>query len=123
MAKVYLMEIQEMAKTVGNRTRYTFTNTNDKSEEIMVELTRCYCSEQYSLGRIWKEKQWISEDLETWIYVDVYVTDTDGNCWGKYNPQHTREGKVDFKWVLEDTPANRQKILTEIAKKAKIKEC
>lgn len=120
MAKVYLMEIQEMAQTVGNRTRYTFTNRSYNDEIIVVELI--HCETDNSVGRYWKEMGRISEDLKTWISIDVYVEDIDGNCWGKYNPQ-VKNGKIVFDWVLEDTPANRQKILTEIAKKAKIKEC
>lgn len=119
MAKVYLMEIQEMAQTVGNRTRYTFTNTNDLDENVIVELI--HCQTDNSIGRYWKEQKYISEDLKTWINIDTYVMDIDGNCWGKYNPQ-VKNGKIDFNWVLEDTPGNRQKILTEIVKISGIKE-
>lgn len=121
MAKIYLIEKEEMAETVGNRTRYTFTNTNDKGEKVIVELI--HCQTDNSIGRCWKEKKYISEDLKTWISIETYVIDIDGNCWGRYNPQLAfLSNKINFDWVLEDTPANRQKILTEIVKISGIKE-
>ena len=119
MAKIYLIEKEEMTPIVGNRTRYTFTNTNDLGENVIVELI--HCQTDNSVGRYWKEQKHISEDLKTWINIDTYVMDIDGNCWGKYNPQ-VKNGKIVFDWVLEDTAANRQKILTEIVKIAGIKE-
>lgn len=120
MTKIFLYEKKEMTKEVGQRTRYIFKQGNDKDENIVVELSHCNLNN--SIGKVWKRKKYISKDLKNWISVDVYVHDKEGNCWGKYNPQHKENHKINFDWVLEDTPANRTKILIEIAKLAKIKE-
>ena len=47
--------------------------------------------------------------------ISVYVTDKDGNCYGRYNPHELpKSHKINFDWVLEGTEENRIKILEEI---------
>ena len=116
MTKVYLLKIEEMGNYTGARTRYTFHKVNNKGEKLIVELG--HCDADSSIVKIWKSKKWIAEGLTSWITVEVYVIDKDGNCWSKYNPQSTKEHKINFKWVLEDTKPNRNRILTEITKLA-----
>lgn len=99
-----------------NRTRYTLNNTNKSGEKIVIDLTKCVWG---SLQDLWITKGYMAKKLNNWINIEVYVTDKDGKCWGKYNPQ-IKARKIDFKWVLEDTPVNRDTILTEICKRAKI---
>ena len=116
--------IEEMGAKKGNRTRYSFSDKNNKGEKIVVELSHCILS--YSLGKIWKEKKYISRDLETWINIDVYVTNSDNICVEKYNPQiiniKNKHGvnfrSINFEWVIEDNEINRTKILNEIERLA-----
>lgn len=116
MVKVNLLKIEEMGTYKGARTRYTFHELNNKGEKIVVELG-C-CDGNSTIAKMWKKEKWINKDLTSWISVEVYATDKEGQCWGKYNPQETGNHKIDFKWVLEDTKQNRTKILTEITKLA-----
>ena len=116
--------IEEMGAEKGNRTRYSFSDKNNKGEKIVVELSHCISSA--SLGKIWKEKKYIPRDLETWINIDVYVTNSDDICVGKYNPQiinmKNKHGvnirSINFEWVIEDNEINRTKILNEIERLA-----
>lgn len=114
--KTNLLTIEEMAGEVGRRTRYTFHELNNQNEQIIVELSHINC--EGSLFKIWKEKKYISKYLKSWISIDTYVINEDGQCFGKYNPQHTASHKINFDWVLKDTKQNRQKILTKIAELA-----
>lgn len=115
MTKVHLMKIEEMGCYDGARTRYTFKDVNKKNEKIVVELG--HCDGNTNLLKIWKDKKYINNDLSSWISVEVYVTDNSGLCYSKYNPQHTKDHKIDFNWILEDNKQNRCRILSEIAKK------
>lgn len=99
-----------------NRTRYTLNNTNKSGEKIVIDLTKCVWG---SLQDLWITKGYMAKKLNNWISIEVYVTDKDSKCWGKYNPQ-IKDRKINFDWVLEDTPVNRDIILTEICKRAEI---
>lgn len=116
MVKVNLLNIKEMGMYPGARTRYTFHELNNKNERIIVELG--HCDGNSSIAKEWKKRKWIDNNLTSWISVEVFATDEKGQCWGKYNPQETEEHKINFKWVLEDTKQNRDKILTEITRLA-----
>lgn len=120
MSKVYLVNKKEMGMKEGLRTRYTFKNTNNLGEKIIVELSRCG-ENSHSLLDIWKGKGYINKDLENYICIEVVAIDKNEIERAKYNPQ-VKNGKIIFEWVLEDTKYNRQKILSKIAKLAKINE-
>ena len=66
---------------------------------------------------MWKRKGFIDKEPETWWGVQTYVTDRQGRCSGKYNPT-TKDGKLNFEWLLEATEENRQKIIDEIYRRA-----
>lgn len=118
MSKVYLVNKKEMGMKEGLRTRYTFKNTNNLGEKIIVELSRCG-ENSHSLLDIWKGKGYIDKDLENYICIEVVAIDKNEIERAKYNPQ-VKNGKIVFEWVLEDTKYNRQKILSKIARLAKI---
>ena len=120
MSKVYLVNKKEMGMKEELRTRYTFKNTNNLGEKIIVELSRCG-ENSHSLLDIWKGKGYIDKDLENYICIEVVAIDKNEIERAKYNPQ-VKNGKIVFEWVLEDTKYNRQKILSKIARLAKINE-
>lgn len=57
--------------------------------------------------------------------VQVYVEDSEGNCFGSYNPIIIN-GKINFEWLFEATEDNKQKLINEVYKRfstAKGKKC
>jgi hypothetical protein len=58
---------------------------------------------------------------ETHWSISTYVTDTEGNCYGRYNPQSkiSEDGKrtvLNFDWMFEATEENKEKLLNEVYK-------
>lgn len=128
MSKVFLYRSEMMSET---RERITFLElngkgkstpkVNKKGETIVVELTNVFPdnSSKSSLPVLWKNHGYTKELLNSYISVDVYVTDKKGNCWGKYNPQIVKgQNKINFDYMLEVSRPNRSKILDAITKLA-----
>ena len=102
------------------RMRYEFEDKNAKGEEIVVVLISCTRAPgSRSRPIIWKNHGYIDRVLDSWIGVYVYVTSEDGTCRRDYNPQESGKGnKINFDWMLEDTPENRDRIIAEICRRA-----
>lgn len=128
MSKVFLYHSEMMSET---RERITFLELNEKGETvpkvnkkgetIMVELINIFPdnSSNSSLPVLWKKHGYTKELLNSYISVDVYATDENGVCWGKYNPQILKEtNKINFDYMLEVSKPNRVKILDAITKLA-----
>lgn len=101
--------------------RYTFEDKTPKGERLVVDLVKCENpGGARSLPNLWKRHGYIDRVLETWIGVDVYVTDKDGNCRRNYDPTvlNNNGHRINFEWMLEDTPENRARIITEICRRA-----
>ena len=95
-----------------------FEGENKNGERIDVELSRIR-AESSSIMDNWVKNGYIPKALPTWWSIDVYVTDKDGNCYGRYNPQELpKSHKINFDWVLAGTEENRIKILEEIERLA-----
>jgi len=111
--------VEQMAK---NRWIYTFEGKNSKKESLVVEVTKVICDlkDKKSLMNLWKKHGFIKDMLPTYWDIDTYVTDSEENCWMKYNPTAKKaedgaQGNViDFDWILEATEENLQKLLREI---------
>lgn len=137
----YNLIIEQRSK---NCALYTFADLNAKGEKIQFELSRCgdgleNCKN--SLPYLWKKNGYINRVLPNYWCVSVYATESNGNCWGWYNPQtleYTRtikDGKtlenrhvvnrhvitrhiINFDYMLEATEENKQKLIDEIYKRA-----
>lgn len=103
-------------------TRYTFAPRTAAGETLVVDFTRCESSNSAGdLARLWHKNGYTSRVLPTHWAVSTYVTDTDGHCWGRYNPTvKPCTHKLDFEWVLEATDDNRVALLNEIMRLAGI---
>lgn len=117
MRKEYTIE--QMAET---RWFYTFTESNAKGETLIIELSKCTNSGgNNALPVLWKKHGHIDRVLETYWSIETYVRDTEGNCYGRYNPQTklTEDGKrqvINFDWMFEATEENKQKLIDEVFK-------
>lgn len=116
MKKEYIIE--QMAET---RWFYTFTDTNEKGEKIIIELSKCedWKESKKSLPKLWKKNGYINRVLETYWSIQTYVEDTEGNSFGAYNPQikWSKEFKrpvINFDWMFEATEKNKEKLINEV---------
>ena len=95
-----------------------FDIRNSRGEKLCVEIEECYNNGgPHSLPELWLKYGYIYKQLDSWWSISTYVTDKDNQCWGKYNPQHKKDGKryvLNFKWVLPASRENFKKIIEEV---------
>ena len=106
-------------KGCGSLTLIHVTEPNEKGETLLIELSECTNpGGKNALPVLWKKHGFIDRVLETYICIHTYVTDTEGNCFGRYNPQTklSDDGKrhvINFDWMFENTEENKQKLIDE----------
>ena len=64
-----------------------------------------------SLMYLWVKNGFIKKALPNYLTVETYYTDKKGLCWERYNITHTKDHKINFDWLFEDTEENREKLL------------
>ena len=115
--------IEQTAETVWF---YTFTDTNKKGEKVIIELSKCEDNDsKSSLSKLWKQNGYIDRVLDTYWCIQTYVKDTEGNSFGRYNPQHKlSEDKqrmvINFDWMFEATEENKEKLINEVYQLASV---
>lgn len=116
----YSYEMKDMTGGNGYRVRYTFEDNSNQGERLIVDLTRCdNPGGSHSIPNMWKDRGYIDRALENFIGVDVFATDDEGNCRRRYDPTVLDGGRgINFYWILEDTPENRDRIIAEICRRA-----
>ena len=116
--------IEQTAETVWF---YTFTDKNGKGEKIIIELSKCedWKESKKSLPKLWYKGGYIDRVLETYWCIQTYVKDTEGNSFGRYNPQNKlSEDKkrmvINFDWMVEATEENKEKLINEVYRLASV---
>lgn len=114
MKKEYI--IKQMTDSVWF---YTFKEVNQRGEKLIIELSKCedWKESKKSLPKLWKKKGYIDRVLETYWSIQTYVKDTEGNSYGRYNPQVKIEngrGVINFDWMFEATEDNKEKLINEV---------
>ena len=90
---------------------------NEKDETMLIEISHCKNpGGKHSLPHLWYKNGWLPRVFDTYLCCQTYITDSEGNCFGKYNPtiKLSDDGKrnvINFDWMMEDTPENMQKII------------
>ena len=113
------MKNYTVEKRCGNITLIHVTEPNEKGETLLIELSECTNpGGRNALPVLWKKHGFIDRVLDTYISIHTYVTDSEGNCYGRYNPQTklSDDGKrnvINFDWMFENTEENRQKLIDE----------
>ena len=90
---------------------------NAKQETLTIEIVHCeHPGGKNSLPYLWYKNGWTDKVMETYISCHTYVHDSEGSCFGIYNPttKSSDDGKrsvINFDWLLEDTEENRKQII------------
>lgn len=115
------VEIKQMAQ---HRTIYEFKEKNSKNEKLIVEITECYYDVENtnSLSNLWKKHGYTNKLYDNALHVDCFCYDTNGYCWERYNPttklsKDKKRKEINFKWLLEVSDKNKEKLLNEIYKR------
>lgn len=105
-------------KRAENREMYEFTDINAKREKLAIEIIKITCDlkNKNAIMNLWKKNGYIENVLLSYWSVQVYVQDSEGNCFGCYNPTIIF-GKINFEWLLEATENNKQKLINEVYKR------
>lgn len=116
---VEIMSKYTVEKGCGSLTLYHVTEQNEKGETLLIELSECENpGGKNALPVLWKKSGFIDRVLDTYICIHTYVTDTEGNCYGRYNPQNKlsddrKRYVINFDWMFENTEENKQKLIDE----------
>ena len=117
--------VEEMVP--GLRWFYEYEDETPMGERIVVELCRCEnTGGSNSLPALWHKHGYTETVLEDWWSIMTYIYDSEGNCYGIYNPQTktevdeylNRRAVIDYDWMLPATEVNREKLLREIERRA-----
>ena len=104
---------------IGNGNRYEFYNK--KGERVVVDVHGITADpkDKNSNPNRWVKDGLIKKPIYNYLAVDTYVTDVEGNCYGKYNPTVTG-GKINFNWMLETNYTNEKKLINEVYRLANL---
>lgn len=106
-------------KGCGGLTWIYVTEPNKKGETLTIELSECTNpGGKRSLPYLWYKASCTDKILNTYLCIHTHCTDSEGNCYGRYNPQTKRsdDGKrniINFEWMFENTEENKQKLINE----------
>ena len=112
-----------MKKTIdtitGKRTYSEYVNGGELV--IEVRTVKADRKSKADLMSCWVKNGHLSEFIPEHLHVDTYFYDEDDRCWGYYNPTEKRGGygrSIDFDWILEATPENESRLVTECLRMA-----
>lgn len=105
--------IQQTAETVCF---YNFAEPNAKGERLVIEISKNKDNDsKNSIPKLWHKNGYTDKVLGEYWSIQTYVRDTEGNCFGRYNPQHKiNKCEINFDWMLEATDQNLQKLIDEV---------
>lgn len=104
----------------GSLTWIYITEPNRKEETLTIELSECKNpGGKNALPYLWYKAGYTDKILDTYLCIHTYCTDSEGNCYGRYNPQtkESEDGKrnvINFDWMFENTEENKQKLINEV---------
>lgn len=113
----------------GHVTLYTAAEPNAKGETMQFEVCHCHVDNadknKKCLPYIWYKEGWTDRIISDYLTVHTYVTDSEGACWGRYNPtvkladDDKKRRVINFEWHFEDTTENEEKLVNEIMRRFK----
>ena len=104
----------------GSTSWYHVNEPNKKGETMQFSISECEDPKfKNSLPKLWKKHGYMDRVLKTYLSIHTYVTDTNGDCWGRYNPQLKQRNnhEINFEWMFENTEENKQKLINEVIRR------
>lgn len=104
----------------GSLTWIYITEPNRKEETLTIELSECKNpGGKNALPYLWYKAGYTDKILDAYLCIHTYCTDSEGKCYGRYNPQtkESEDGKrnvINFDWMFENTEENKQKLINEV---------
>jgi hypothetical protein len=95
---------------------YEVLGSNAKQETMIFSISNYVTDnlkDKKDIHVIWHKHGKTKKLMKSHICLHTYVRDSEGNCFGLYNPTIRNDGQINFRWVLEDTPENEKKIIDE----------
>ena len=117
--EVFVMMEYTIEKGSGSLTWIYITEPNRKEETLTIELSECKNpGGKNALPYLWYKAGYTDKILDTYLCIHTYCTDSEENCYGRYNPQtkESEDGKrnvINFDWMFENTEENKQKLINE----------
>lgn len=100
----------------GKVTSYKIIGENAKHETMTVDVIKVECDlkDKNSIMNHWVKRGLVAKPLESYVRLDTYVTDSEGNSYRRYDPT-ILEGttRINFEWILEYTSENIEKLVNE----------
>ena len=121
----YMVEKLQPSGTDAIRSIYRIDLKDGSWLDVEIGFVECDLRYKNCLMHTWKANGYIKEELPNFWNVQIYHTskDPDGfeRCVERFNPQH-KDGKIDFDWILPASMLNRERILHEVERRARIYE-
>lgn len=117
---IYIMMTYTIERYTDSLTKIYITEPNQKEETLTIELSECENpGGKNALPYLWYKAGYTDKILDTYLCIHTYCTDSEGNCFSRYNPQSKRsdDGKrnvINFDWMFENTEENKQKLINEV---------
>ena len=106
-----------LTQELGSRDDYFyFISSNAKNETMLLEISHCENYGKKSLPYMWLKGGYTDREINKYLICRTYVEAPDKPMLEKYNPQLTKDFKINFKWLLEDTEENEQALIDEVAR-------
>lgn len=97
----------------GTRRRYAA-----EGGALTIDVTTCeYDRSANGLMTLWVRYGFVPSHIECAIWAQTYLKTEDVQLADMFNPQVADDGKIDFAWVLEETPENEERLLGEILRR------
>lgn len=104
-----MKEKYEIQETDYGVTWINVLQKNPRGETMKICITECKNhGGKHALPVLWYQVGYTKKIFKTYLCVDTYVYDSEGECRGDYNPTVLPSGiALDFTWLFENTPDNK----------------
>lgn len=104
-----LKKTQETESCIWYRT----IKPNKKGETMEIEVSFIRNDCKNSILNLWYKNRLTPKKMKNCIWIKTYVTDQNGNCYGRYNPILENNARISFKNLLAVSEININYLLNK----------